>query len=220
MNKVMAMTALAASLLVSSAAHCRAPNLADALQPASGLTLVKGGGGGGGGGVSAVVAAYGRRRRGLAVGGGHIGAVAALAAAVMSPVAAAISAATPDRISAAATISAASAWPETAAGPRYGANDHAGNGHNHYDDDHFDHDHGRHVRFFPGDAFFYGGDYADYGYYGGDCGWLARQARATGSAYWWRRYNECALLRFGIGSRRAAGPFPSAPAGAAAPRRR
>ena len=69
---------------------------------------------------------------------------------------------------------------------RYGANNHFDSGR-----DHFDHDHGRHVRFFPGDAFFYGGDYADYGYYGGDCGWLARQARATGSPYWWRRYDEC-----------------------------
>ena len=76
-------------------------------------------------------------------------------------------------------------------GVRYGANDHFDNGHNHFDHDHFDHDHGRHDRFFPGDAFFYDGDYADYGYYGGDCGRLARQARATGSAYWWRRYNEC-----------------------------
>ena len=41
MNNVMAMTALAASLLVSSAAIAAPANLADALQPASGLTLVK-----------------------------------------------------------------------------------------------------------------------------------------------------------------------------------
>ena len=90
MNNVMAMTALTAGLLVSTAAIAAPANLSDALQPASGLTLVKGGGGFGG-------------------GGGHMG----------------------------------------------------------------------------------GGGYADYGYYGGDCGWLARQARATGSAYWWQRYNEC-----------------------------
>ena len=156
MNNVMAMTGLAASLLVSTAAIAAPANLADALQPTSGFILVKGGGGGGGfvGGGAHIVG--GGRIGGDAgphfSGGDHIGA---------------------------------------RGGVRYGAHDHFDNGHNHFDHDHFDHDHGRHVRFFPGDAFFYGGDYADYGYYGGDCGWLARQARATGSAYWWRRYNEC-----------------------------
>ena len=31
-----------------------------------------------------------------------------------------------------------------------------------------------------------------YGYYGGHCGWLRHQARATGSRYWWHRYrDEC-----------------------------
>ena len=53
MNNVMAMTALAASLLVSTAAIAAPANLADALQPTSGLTLVKGGGGGGGGSAAA-----------------------------------------------------------------------------------------------------------------------------------------------------------------------
>ena len=28
-------------------------------------------------------------------------------------------------------------------------------------------------------------------YYAGDCGWLLRRARATGSPYWWSRYNDC-----------------------------
>jgi hypothetical protein len=27
--------------------------------------------------------------------------------------------------------------------------------------------------------------------YGGDCYWLRQQAYATGSAYWWSRYNSC-----------------------------
>ena len=51
MNKVMVITALAASLLVSTAAIAAPANLADALQPTTGLVLVKGGGfvGGGGG---------------------------------------------------------------------------------------------------------------------------------------------------------------------------
>ena len=36
------------------------------------------------------------------------------------------------------------------------------------------------------DPYGYGGGY---GY--GDCYWLRRQAAITGSAYWWRRYQEC-----------------------------
>ncbi len=31
------------------------------------------------------------------------------------------------------------------------------------------------------------GNYA----YGGDCYWLRQQAYATGSPYWWSRYNAC-----------------------------
>jgi hypothetical protein len=33
-------------------------------------------------------------------------------------------------------------------------------------------------------AYYYGG-------YGGDCYWLRRRALATGSGYWWDRYNAC-----------------------------
>ena len=38
----------------------------------------------------------------------------------------------------------------------------------------------------------YGPDYYydDYAY-GGDCYWLRQQAYATGSPYWWSRYNAC-----------------------------
>ena len=32
--------------------------------------------------------------------------------------------------------------------------------------------------------------YDDYAY-GGDCYWLLQQAYATGSPYWWSRYNAC-----------------------------
>ncbi|MGA7456923.1 MAG: hypothetical protein WBW51_06305, partial [Methyloceanibacter sp.] len=59
MNNVMAMTALAAGLMVSTASIAAPANLADALQPTSGLTLVKGSGGGGGMGGGG--------------GGGHMG---------------------------------------------------------------------------------------------------------------------------------------------------
>ena len=38
----------------------------------------------------------------------------------------------------------------------------------------------------PGVAFYYYD-----GYYHGDCGWLRRKARETGSAYWYRRYRQC-----------------------------
>lgn len=27
--------------------------------------------------------------------------------------------------------------------------------------------------------------------YGDECGWLWRRAQATGSPYWWQRYEEC-----------------------------
>ena len=31
----------------------------------------------------------------------------------------------------------------------------------------------------------------DYSAYGGDCYWLRQQELATGSPYWWSRYNAC-----------------------------
>lgn len=51
----------------------------------------------------------------------------------------------------------------------------------------------RHHRHHHGSRFvigvpYYGG--YDYGY--SDCGWLYRRAVATGSAYWWHRYEVCA----------------------------
>jgi hypothetical protein len=171
MNNVVAMTALAASLLISSAAIAAPSNLADALQPASGLTLVKGGGGGGFGGGGGGFGGGGGHIGGGGFGGGHVG--GGLGGGHM-----------------AGGGGHFGGGDHIAGGgfPRGGNAPHFSGGYGH---DHFDHDHGRHARFFPGDAFFYGSDYGNYGYYGGDCGWLARQARATGSAYWWRRYNEC-----------------------------
>lgn len=48
------------------------------------------------------------------------------------------------------------------------------------------HRHGRRHSWAPGFTFwFYDG------YYYGDCSWLRRKARETGSAYWWRRYRQC-----------------------------
>ena len=181
MNNVMAVTALAASLLVSTAAIAAPANLADALHPTTGLILVKGGGfvGGGGGHMGGGGAGFS--------GGGHIGGGGdGLGGGAHIVGGGRIGGGAGPHFSGGDHIGGGG----PRGGVRYGANDHFDNGHNHFDHDHFDHDHGRHVRF-PGDASFYGGDYADYGYYGGDCGWLARQARATGSAYWWRRYNEC-----------------------------
>ena len=35
------------------------------------------------------------------------------------------------------------------------------------------------------------GYYRRPGYYGGGCGWLYRNALATGSGYWWSRFYEC-----------------------------
>ena len=57
-----------------------------------------------------------------------------------------------------------------------------------HDRDHdFDH-HGRHRVFRNGVwIWVYGPDYYSYN----DCWWLRRQALATGSPYWWSRYNAC-----------------------------
>lgn len=47
--------------------------------------------------------------------------------------------------------------------------------------------HGRGVRYMWGGLPFFFYD----GYYHGDCSWLRRKARETGSSYWWRRYRQC-----------------------------
>ena len=49
----------------------------------------------------------------------------------------------------------------------------------------------RGVRFYwgPGAEFYFYD-----GYYHGDCAWLRRKARATGSQYWWTRYRQCRAL--------------------------
>jgi hypothetical protein len=58
--------------------------------------------------------------------------------------------------------------------------------HPRFRDRHFRRDHRR--VFFFGD----GDGYYDYGYgYGYGCYWLRQNAFATGSPYWWRRYNAC-----------------------------
>jgi hypothetical protein len=80
-------------------------------------------------------------------------------------------------------------------GPRGGAFVNRNFDHRHFAD--FDHrrfvnfNHRRFVRF-GGFGFYdgyYDGDY--YGNYGGGCGWLYRNAVATGSPYWWNRYQYC-----------------------------
>jgi len=53
-----------------------------------------------------------------------------------------------------------------------------------------EHDHFHH-RFVRNRFFFAGGGWPYYYDYGYDCSWLRRQARITGSPYWWSRYNAC-----------------------------
>jgi hypothetical protein len=43
--------------------------------------------------------------------------------------------------------------------------------------------------FYPGIGL--GLAYGGYSYYGDECGWLYRRAQATGSPYWWQRYEAC-----------------------------
>lgn len=47
---------------------------------------------------------------------------------------------------------------------------------------------GRRFSWAPGFTF-----YLYDGYYYGDCAWLRRKARATGSQVWWRRYRRCRI---------------------------
>ena len=55
------------------------------------------------------------------------------------------------------------------------------------------HDGHHHGHFRHGSAFFFAPAYGyyDYGYGYGGCYWLRRNALATGSPYWWSRYNAC-----------------------------
>lgn len=63
-------------------------------------------------------------------------------------------------------------------GPGWGG----GGGHHH------GHHHGHGFRFYGAPFIGYG---AYYGGYGEGCGWLRRRALATGSRYWWARYEDC-----------------------------
>lgn len=55
-----------------------------------------------------------------------------------------------------------------------------GNGHNHH-----------HRRFYAAPFVGYGAYYGDSYYSGSGCAWLRRRAEATGSGYWWSRYEAC-----------------------------
>jgi len=141
MHKVMVITALAASLMVSTAVIAAPANLAGAIAPDSALTLVRGG-----------VGVGGAHMGGVGGGGEHVGGIG---------------------------------------GPRGGAGAHF------EADGHFENHHlgeanpGRwhNDRFYPGGLVVNGGDYGSS--YAGSCSWLRREAIATGSPYWWRRYHAC-----------------------------
>jgi hypothetical protein len=175
MNKVMAMTALAAGLMVSTAALAAPVNLADALAPQATLTLVRSGGGGGGGGLSG--------------GGGHMGGLGGGGRV------AGLAAGGGDHVGSGGRFSGGD-HVAGIGGPVRGPGGHY-NGH--FDNDHvgradYGHGHrGYYRNYYPGlFAFGYDGDYGDYDYsYGGDCSWLLHQANITGSRYWRRRYQAC-----------------------------
>jgi hypothetical protein len=92
-------------------------------------------------------------------------------------------------------------------GPRYANRDldhggpHGRYTNRRYDNRHYaenGHDHGHYYRhrvyrngawvWVYGPGYYYGPDYYAYG---DDCLWLRREALATGSPYWWSRYNAC-----------------------------
>lgn len=53
------------------------------------------------------------------------------------------------------------------------------------------HGHGHGLRFYGYPFVGYGSYYFDRDGYGDECALLHRRARATGSRYWWARYEEC-----------------------------
>jgi hypothetical protein len=141
MHKVMVITALAASLMVSTAVLAAPANLAGAIAPDSALTLVRGGVGAGGGHIG-----------GGGGGGEHVGGIG---------------------------------------GPRGGAGAHF-EAEGHFENYHLGEvnpGHWRNNRVYPGGLVVNGGDYGPS--YAGSCSWLRREAIATGSPYWWRRYQAC-----------------------------
>ena len=71
-------------------------------------------------------------------------------------------------------------------GPRGGVFVNRNFGHRHFVN--FNHRRFNHRRFV---AFGFFPGYYDYGYYGGGCSWLYRNAVATGSPYWWNQYQYC-----------------------------
>jgi len=72
-----------------------------------------------------------------------------------------------------------------------GLGEHNGRTHERFTEgDHdFDHHHGHGHRVFRNGVWVwvYGPDY----YASGDCDWLLRRARVTGTPYWWHRYDAC-----------------------------
>jgi hypothetical protein len=66
---------------------------------------------------------------------------------------------------------------------------------------HYGYGYGRYRHYGYGYGRYYGrgyyGRYRRYGYYGGyyggGCGWLYRNALATGNRYWWNRYLACSV---------------------------
>jgi len=67
-------------------------------------------------------------------------------------------------------------------GPGWGG----GGGHQHHG-----HGGGRGFRFYGAPFVGYGAYYYGDGGYSEGCGWLRRRALATGSRYWWARYEDC-----------------------------
>jgi hypothetical protein len=55
------------------------------------------------------------------------------------------------------------------------------------------HGHGRnhHRHFYAAPFVGYGTYYGDSYYTGSGCSWLHRRAEATGTSYWWSRYEAC-----------------------------
>jgi hypothetical protein len=220
-TKIAVFALLGASLLFIPLAHraaeaASAPGLAGAVgsgTPDASLVLVRSGGGGGGGHFGGGGGGMGHMGGGMGhIGGGGMGRIGGMGHVGHLGGSPAFSGVHPHAQSFAG---GGGGYPGSYAvhphgGPRYANRsfdyngpggryaEHHGNryDHRHYAENGHDHNHYYRHRVYRngawvwvyGPGYYYGPDYYAYG---GECYWLRQQAYATGSPYWWSRYNAC-----------------------------
>jgi hypothetical protein len=182
-TNLVAMTALASSLILTAAVASAAPSLNFNPSPDTGSNLVdlarQGGGRGGGGGGDG-----GGHVSGGGGGGGDGGGRAALRGG--GDGGGGPSGQLARRGGGGGDDLSGGGPKNKGAGRDFDRGDHKG-GDKHFSSRDHDHHGNRHRVFRNGVWVWVYGDY----YAGNDCYWLLRRAQITGSPYWWHRYEEC-----------------------------